>query len=151
MLAAAAIAHDAGRTVACTRSESLCIGDRREGVWGMIESGTVDLLVGNEDEVSHLTRCGRLSDCIESLSSRVKTLVITRGALGDVAVSNGTTAAVEAAPVEQVIDTTGAGALFAAGFISAHCRGHDLAGSLMAGSRAAAEVIAHFGARPERD
>jgi len=151
MLAAAAIAHDAGRTVAFTLSESLCIGDRREGVWGMIERGTVDLLFGNEDEVHHLTGCGTLADCIDSLSNRVKTLVITRGAAGAVAVSNGATAAVDAAPVEQIVDTTGAGDLFAAGFIAAHCRGRDLAGSLAAGSRAAAEVIAHFGARPEKD
>ena len=151
MLAAAAIAHDAGRTVAFTLSESLCIGNRREGVWGMIEAGTVDLLFGNEDEVRHLTGCGTLSDCIESLSSRVKTLVITRGAAGAVAVSGEFAADCPAAPVEQVVDTTGAGDLFAAGFIAARCRGRDLAASLRAGSLAAAEVISHFGARPEKD
>jgi sugar/nucleoside kinase (ribokinase family) len=151
MLAAAAIAHEEGRTVAFTLSESLCIGTRREGVWGMIEAGTVDLLFGNEDEVRHLTGCGSLDDCIASLSSRVRTLVITRGAAGAVAVSGEAKASVEAVSVAKVVDTTGAGDLFAAGFIAAHCRGRDLGGSLAAGSLAAAEVISHFGARPEKD
>ncbi|HWU92117.1 MAG TPA: adenosine kinase, partial [Sphingomicrobium sp.] len=151
MLAAAGIAHSAGRTVAFTLSESLCIGQRREGVWGMIEAGTVDVLFGNEDEVRHLTGCGSLADCLDALSSRVKTLVITRGAQGAVAVSGGAKASVEAARAAKVVDTTGAGDLFAAGFIAAHCRGRDLAASLNAGSLAAAEVISHFGARPEKD
>ena len=79
MLEAANIAHSAGRTVAFTLSESLCIGDRRQGVRGMIEAGTVDILFGNEDEVRHLTGCGDLADCISALSGSVPTLVITRG------------------------------------------------------------------------
>jgi sugar/nucleoside kinase (ribokinase family) len=151
MLEAARIAHSAGRTVAFTLSESLCLGDRREGVLGMIEAGTVDILFGNEDEVRHLTGCGELADCIGRLSENVGTLVITRGPHGAVAVENGDYAEVAAAPIERIVDTTGAGDLFAAGFLAGRCRGKPLKGCLETGAIAAAEVSSHFGARPEAD
>jgi sugar/nucleoside kinase (ribokinase family) len=151
MLEAARIAHSAGRTVAFTLSESLCIEGRREGVMGMIDSGLVDILFGNEHEVRHLTGCGELPDCLESLSSKVATLVVTRGAGGAVAAENGERIDAPAAAVSQVIDTTGAGDLFAAGFLAARCRGRALRACLEAGAIAAAEVISHFGARPEAD
>jgi len=137
--------------VAFTLSESLCIGDRREGVLGMIDGGLVDVLFGNEDEVRHLTGCGDLTDCLGALSSKVRTLVVTRGAAGAVAVENGERAEIRAARVERVVDTTGAGDLFAAGFLAGRCRGRDLKASLETGALAAAEVISHFGARPEAD
>jgi len=151
MLEAARIAHSAGRTVAFTLSESLCIEDRREGVMGMIDSGLVDVLFGNEHEVRHLTGCGDLADCLDSLSAKVGTLVVTRGAAGAVAVEGGQRVDASAAPVSQVIDTTGAGDLFAAGFLAARCRGREPKACLEAGAIAAAEVISHFGARPEAD
>jgi sugar/nucleoside kinase (ribokinase family) len=149
MLEAARIAHSAGRTVAFTLSESLCLGDRREGVMGMIDSGTIDLLFGNEDEVRHLTGCGTVEQCIESLGSKVSTLVITRGATGALAVEGGERVQVPASPVGTIVDTTGAGDQFAAGFLVAHCRKRPLKACLEAGAIAAAEVISHFGARPE--
>lgn len=151
MLEAARIAQSAGRTVAFTLSESLCIGDRRDGVLGMINSGLVDVLFGNEDEVRHLTGCDDLADCLDSLSSRVGTLVVTRGAAGAVAVENSERAEIDAVPVDRVVDTTGAGDLFAAGFLAGRCRGRGLKASLETGALAAAEVISHFGARPEVD
>jgi sugar/nucleoside kinase (ribokinase family) len=151
MLKAAEIAHSAGRRVAFTLSESLCIGDRREGVRQMIEAGTADILFGNEDEVRHLTGCGELEDCVALLSPKVRTLVITRGPAGALAVDGGAMVEVPAAPVERIVDTTGAGDLFAAGFLSARCRGRDLRGCLEVGALCAAEVISHFGARPEAD
>jgi sugar/nucleoside kinase (ribokinase family) len=85
------------------------------------------------------------------LSPKVGTLVVTRGAAGAVAVENGQRADAPAAPVSQVVDTTGAGDLFAAGFLAARCRGRALKSCLEAGAIAAAEVISHFGARPEAD
>jgi sugar/nucleoside kinase (ribokinase family) len=151
MLEAASMAHSAGRTVAFTLSESLCIGDRREGVLGMIEAGTIDILFGNEDEVRHLTGCEDLPQCVGSLSGKVSTLVITRGAHGAVAVERDYLVEVPAAHVVNVVDTTGAGDLFAAGFLAARCRGKPLKACLETGSIAAAEVISHFGARPEAD
>jgi sugar/nucleoside kinase (ribokinase family) len=149
MLEAARIAHSAGRTVAFTLSESLCLGDRREGVMGMIDSGTNDLLFGNEDEVRPLTGCGTVEQCIESLGSKVSTLVITRGPAGALAVEGGERVQVPASPVDTIVDTTGAGDQFAAGFLVAHCRKRPLKACLEAGAIAAAEVISHFGARPE--
>lgn len=149
MLEAGNIAHSAGRTVAFTLSESLCIGDRREGVRGMIEGGAVDILFGNEDEVRHLTSCGDIADCIRSLSSRVRTLVITRGPQGAVASEDGQLVEIAAAPIAKVVDTTGAGDLFAAGFLAARCSGRPLKACLETGAVCASEVISHFGARPE--
>jgi sugar/nucleoside kinase (ribokinase family) len=151
MLEAARMAHTAGRTVAFTLSESLCIEGRREGVMGMIDAGLVDLLFGNEDEMRHLTGCAELSDCLDALGPKVRVLVATRGAAGAVAVEKGERAEVEAEPVARVVDTTGAGDLFAAGFLVARCRGRELKDCLRAGSLAAAEIISHFGARPEAD
>jgi sugar/nucleoside kinase (ribokinase family) len=149
MLEAAKIAHSAGRTVAFTLSESLCLGDRRSGVMSMIDAGTIDLLFGNEDEVRHLTGCGTLGECLAQLSTKVATLVITRGADGAIARSANETVEVSAPRVQRVVDTTGAGDLFAAGFLAARCRGRPLKACLETGGIAAAEVISHFGARPE--
>ena len=151
MLEAARIAHSEGRTVAFTLSESLCLGDRRAGVLGMIEAQTIDILFGNEDEVRHLTGCGELLDCIKMLSRHVPTLVITRGAQGAIAVEKDGLVEIPATPIERIVDTTGAGDLFAAGFLAGRCRKRALKACLETGSIAAAEVISHFGARPEAD
>jgi sugar/nucleoside kinase (ribokinase family) len=151
MLEAARIAHSAGRAVAFTLSESLCIGDRREGVLGMIEAQTVDILFGNEDEVRHLIGCDDLTDCLASLSRHVATLVITRGPDGALALEGDERADIAAPPVDRIVDTTGAGDLFAAGFLAARCRDRPLRACLETGAICAAEVISHFGARPEAD
>lgn len=149
MLEAARIAHSAGRKVAFTLSESLCLDGRREGVLGMVEAGTVDILFANEDEVRHLTGCNDFVECIDALTKHVETLIVTRGALGAVAVEKSERVEISAAPVERIVDTTGAGDLFAAGFLAGRCRGRSLKGCLETGAMAAAEVISHFGARPE--
>ena len=151
MLEAARIAHSAGRLVAFTLSESLCIGDRREGVLSIIDTGVIDILFGNEHELRHLTGCASLAQCGEALAPKIPTLVITRGAKGAVAFDEGGHVEVPAAPVSQVVDTTGAGDLFAAGFLAGRCRGRPLKACLEIGGLAAAEVISHFGARPEAD
>ncbi len=151
MLRAAEIAHQAGRAVAFTLSESLCIPGRREGVQGMIDAGTVDLLFANEDEVMHLTGSGDLERALEQLSAKVATLIVTRGPEGAIGIENKQRIEIPAAPVGKVVDTTGAGDLFAAGFLAARCRSHGLERCLQAGSLAAAEIISHFGARPEAD
>jgi len=151
MLRAARIARGAGRAVAFTLSESLCIGDRKQGVLGMIEEGIVDLLFGNEDELLHLTGRTDLDAAIADLLPKVGTLVATRGPAGASAAGPEGIVVVPAAPVDKVIDTTGAGDLFAAGFLAAHCRGNPIERCLQAGTAAAAEVISHFGARPEAD
>ena len=151
MLKAAEIARSAGRSVAFTLSESLCIGDRRAGVLGMVQRGLVDILFGNEDELLHLTGRTELDAALADLSPYVSTLVATRGAAGAIAITGEERVQRPAAPVLRVVDTTGAGDLFAAGFLSARCRGNPLDRCLEVGAAAAAEVISHFGARPEAD
>jgi len=149
MLRAAQIAHEAGRTVAFTLSESLCIPGRKEGVLGMIDGGMVDVLFANEDEAMLLAGAGDLDGALAKLSPLVATLVVTRGPAGAMAIERGSRIEIPAAPVEKVVDTTGAGDLFAAGFLAARCRARPLERCLEAGAQAAAEVISHFGARPE--
>ena len=149
MYEAIGIARAAGRKVAFTLSESVCIAGRREGFSQMIESSGIDLLFANEHEAMQLTNARDLAEALDVLSARVSTLVITRGAAGAMALESGERVEVPAAPVGKVIDTTGAGDLFAAGFLTARCRGHDLRKCLQTGAIAAAEVISHFGARPE--
>jgi sugar/nucleoside kinase (ribokinase family) len=149
MLRAAQIAHEAGRTVAFTLSESLCIPGRKEGVLGMIDGGMVDVLFANEDEAMLLAGAGDLDGALAKLWPLVATLVVTRGPAGAMAIEGGSRVEIPAAPVEKVVDTTGAGDLFAAGFLAARCRARPLERCLEAGAQAAAEVISHFGARPE--
>ena len=149
MLRAAQIAHEAERTVAFTLSESLCIPGRKEGVLGMIEGGMVDILFANEDEATLLAGAADLDGATARLQQLVGTLIVTRGPAGAIAVERGRRVEISAAPVEKVVDTTGAGDLFAAGFLAARCRARPLERCLEAGALAAAEVISHFGARPE--
>jgi sugar/nucleoside kinase (ribokinase family) len=149
MLRAAQIAHEAERTVAFTLSESLCIPGRKEGVLGMIEGGMIDVLFANEDEAMHLSGATELGAAIARLQPLVSTLIVTRGPAGALAIERGRRVEIAAAPVEKVVDTTGAGDLFAAGFLAARCRARPLERCLDAGALAAAEVISHFGARPE--
>jgi sugar/nucleoside kinase (ribokinase family) len=151
MLKAAQIAHEAGNLVAFTLSESLCIPGRREGVMGMIDGGMVDILFANEDEAKLLAGAADLDGAVAKLKPKVSTLIVTRGPAGAIAIEGKRRAEVPAAPVEKVVDTTGAGDLFAAGFLSARCRARPLERCLEAGALAAAEVISHFGARPEAD
>jgi sugar/nucleoside kinase (ribokinase family) len=145
------VAHGAGRKIAFTLSESVCIPDRREGMMRVIQAGAVDLLFANEHEAQQLTGTSDLGEALPLLSARVPTLVITRGAEGALGIENGKAVEIPAAPVAKVVDSTGAGDLFAAGFLTARCRGHDMRKCLQTGAIAAAEVISHFGARPEAD
>lgn len=151
MLEAARIAREAERSIAFTLSESLCIGDRRENVLGMLENGLVDILFGNEFEMRDLTGCTSIEECIELLSFKVGTLVVTRGEKGAIGVDGDERFEVPAVPVSKVVDTTGAGDLFAAGFLASRLRGCSLKRCLEAGTIAAAEIISHFGGRPEAD
>ena len=151
MMRAIDIAHGAGREIAFTLSESVCIAGRREAFTTMIERGGVDLLFANEDEALQLTGASALGEALAMLADKVPTLVITRGAEGALALDRGEGIDVPAAPVRRVVDTTGAGDLFAAGFLVARARGLDLSRCLETGAVAAAEIISHFGARPEAD
>lgn len=148
MMEAIKIAHASDRKVAFTLSESVCIAGRKESFSRMIDGGGVDLLFANQDEALQLTGRTDLESALNELKAKVPTLVITKGPQGAIGVENGETIAIPAAPVEQVVDTTGAGDLFAAGFLAARCKGASLERCLWTGAIAAGEVIKHYGARP---
>jgi sugar/nucleoside kinase (ribokinase family) len=151
MMEAIKIAHSAGRKVAFTLSESVCIAGRKDSFGRMIDSGGVDILFANEDEALQLTGRTDLKSAMVELSIKVPTLVITKGSEGAIAIQNGERISIPAAPVSDVVDTTGAGDLFAAGFLTARCKGASLERCLWTGALAAGEVIQHYGARPITD
>ena len=151
MMEAVKVAHGADRKVAFTLSESVCIAGRKESFGGMIDSGGVDLLFCNEDEALQLTERTDLKQALLDLSIKVPTLVVTKGPQGAIAIENGERISIPAAPVSEVVDTTGAGDLFAAGFLTARCKGAGLERCLWTGAIAAGEVIQHYGARPMTD
>jgi sugar/nucleoside kinase (ribokinase family) len=148
MFKAIDIAHAAERTVAFTLSESVCLPGRKEPLQQLIAGGGIDLIFANESEALQLAGAVDLDSAIERLSAQVGTLVFTRGPAGALAFENGVRTEVPAIAVAQVIDTTGAGDLFAAGFLAARCKGHGIERQLLTGGIAAAEIISHFGARP---
>ena len=151
MMEAIKVAHGANRRVAFTLSESVCIAGRKECFGEMIEGGGVDLLFCNEEEAFQLTGRTDLKHALTDLSIKGATVVVTSGPEGAVAIENGERISIPAAPVSEVVDTTGAGDLFAAGFLTARCKGATLERCLWTGAIAAAEIIQHYGARPTTD
>lgn len=147
---AAAIARPAGGRVAFTLSDPLCVDRHRAEFLGLIRSGLVDLVFANESEAKSLYETPDLDAALDALAADAALAVVTRGADGAVIVSRAARTAVHAAPVERVVDATGAGDLFAAGFLLGYARGMDGAEAARLGALCAAEVIAHMGARPER-
>jgi sugar/nucleoside kinase (ribokinase family) len=145
------VAHEAGRRVAFTLSDSFCVDRHRDGFNELIDSKKVDILFANEDEIVSLTGEADFDSAVASAAKRVPLLVVTRSEKGAIAVENGRRVDVPAEPVAQVVDTTGAGDLFAAGFLAGVAQGRDVEQSLRMGAIAAAEVISHYGARPEAD
>jgi adenosine kinase len=148
-LKAAAAAHDAKRLVALTLSDSFCVDRWRDEFLALVRSGTVDLLFANEAELHSLYQTADFDTALTALRREARLAVVTRSENGCVVVSRDQVLAVPASPVERVVDTTGAGDLFAAGFLHgiAQGAGHERAASL--GALAAAEVIQHLGARPQ--
>jgi sugar/nucleoside kinase (ribokinase family) len=146
------IAHEAGRKVALTLSDIACIGPHRDDFLELIDGGGLDLLFANEAEIQALAATGDRDAAIAAIQDKVPLLVVTCGAEGALGIERGRRVSVPVARIGRgVVDTTGAGDLFAAGFLVGHSRGRPLDESLRIGSIAAAEVISHFGARPESD
>ena len=144
-------ARAAGRKVAFTLSEVFVIDRHGDDFRALIDDGLIDILFANHLELAALTGLPDFHDGIAMLKDKVPTLVVTRSAEGAVAVSGGEYAEVPAEPIEQVIDTTGAGDQFAAGFLYGHVRGEPLERCLRRGAICAAEVISHYGPRCEAD
>jgi adenosine kinase len=146
---AATIAHDAGRQVALTLSDAFCVDRYREEFLDLMRGGTVDLVFANEAELHSLYQTSDFDTALKLLRADVSLGVVTRSEKGCVVASSDGITAVPAFPIRQMVDTTGAGDLFAAGFLFGLVRGvgHEMAGRL--GALAAAEVIQHIGARPQ--
>jgi sugar/nucleoside kinase (ribokinase family) len=151
MRKAISAARGAGRKVAFSLSDAFVIARHGEDFRALIDAGEIDILFANQDELAALTGLEDYREGIAALAGKVPVLVVTRGADGAVAVAGADRADVAAEPVAQVVDTTGAGDLFAAGFLFGHVRGRPLAECLKLGAICAAEVISHYGARPEAD
>ncbi len=145
---AAEIAKSAGRTVSLTLSDSFCVERHRDSFRHLVR-GHVDLLFANEAEILALYKTQDFAEAISSLSKDVRIGAVTRSEKGSVVVHEGVQIAVPAAPVARVIDTTGAGDQYAAGFLFGFARGANLETCARLGHIAAAEVISHFGPRPQ--
>jgi adenosine kinase len=145
---AAGIAHKAGRQVALTLSDAFCVDRYRAEFLELIRKGTVDIVFANERELHSLYETAEFDSAVKALRGEAKLAVVTRSEKGCVVVSRNGVEAVAAEPVEQVADVTGAGDLFAAGFLVGLARGKDHRTAARLGGLAAAEVIQHIGARP---
>ena len=145
---AAAVAHKAGRRVALTLSDAFCVDRYRAEFLDLIRKGTVDIVFANEHELHSLYETADFDTAVKALRHDAKLAVITRSEKGCVVVTRKTVEAVQAMPIDRVVDVTGAGDLFAAGFLVGLARGKDHRTAARLGALAAAEVIQHIGARP---
>ena len=146
---AVGLAHAAGGQVALTLSDTFCVDRYRAEFRSLLRDGSVDILFANIHELKSLYETADDETALAALRSERALGIVTRSAEGAVAIGPDGTVSVLASPVDQVVDTTGAGDLFAAGFLAGHARGAPLEESLQLGALAAAEVIGHIGARPQ--
>jgi sugar/nucleoside kinase (ribokinase family) len=144
---AAFIARQAGRAIALSLSDSFVVERHRVALLAFIDA-EVDILFANEAELLALFEAADLAVALDRLAGRVKVAAVTRGALGSVVVEGDVLIEVPAEPVDKVVDTTGAGDQYAAGFLVGLARGKPLEICGKLGSMAAAEVVSHFGPRP---
>lgn len=146
---AAEIAHGAGREVSLTLSDSFCVDRYRGEFRDLIRTGTVDLLFANEHELKSLYETADFDTALAALRSEARRAVVTRSAEGAIAISGAETIRVPAFEIERLVDTTGAGDLFAAGYLFGHTSGRGMEVSLRLGALAASHVIQTVGARPQ--
>lgn len=146
---AAKIAHEAGRRVALTLSDQFCVDRHRDDFRNLVE-GHVDVLFANESEILSLYEAPDFDSALQAVRGKCDIAALTRSEKGSVLLrGSGEVHVIDAAPVDKVVDTTGAGDLYAAGVLYGLTNGFDLQTSGRFGSVAAAEVIGHMGARPE--
>ena len=151
MKRAIAMARGAGRKVALTLSDIFVVEGHRDEFFELIDAGQIDLLFANDNEVRAMMQTDDIAEAVAALSARVPTLVCTHGPEGAEAHAGGEHARVPAEPIDKVVDTTGAGDLFAAGFMAGQAQGRGLEQSLRMGAICAAECISHVGPRPLAD
>jgi sugar/nucleoside kinase (ribokinase family) len=146
-LKAAKIARDANREVSLTLSDGFCVDRYRDSFLELVKRD-IDILFANEDEIKSLYQVDNFDDALQAVRADCKLAALTRSRAGSVIVSPDEIHVIEAFKVEKVVDTTGAGDMFAAGFLSGYTKGKSLAQSARLGSLAASEIISHIGARP---
>ncbi len=146
--AAARAARIAGRQVALSLSDAFCVDRHRAAFRGLLSD--VDILFANEAEICSLYEANRFEDAADAVRADVTLVALTRSEQGSLILRGDERAAVPAEPA-RVVDTTGAGDAYAAGFLAAYTAGRDIAACGKLGSMAAAEVISHYGARPVAD
>ncbi len=142
-------AHAARRKVALTLSDSFCVERHREGFQPLIESH-IDILFANEDEIVSLYQSESFDKAKKAISDKVELAVLTQGEKGAVIVTATEEIHLDAQPVAEVVDTTGAGDQFAAGFLYGYTQGMELARCGELGAKAAAQIISHIGSRPSK-
>ena len=145
-----AIAHDAGRRVALSLSDRFCV-DRHRGEFAALVADHIDILFANEAEITALYQVESFDAALERVRGHCEVAALTRSEKGSVVVTCDRVHVARAAPVAQIVDTTGAGDLYAAGFLYGFTQGWGLDDCARLGGLAAAEVIGHLGARPEAD
>jgi sugar/nucleoside kinase (ribokinase family) len=151
MVRAIEVARAEGRKVAFTLSDTFCVDRHRDGFNQLLDGGQIDILFANQAEIEALAGIAHLDSAVAAIAPKVETLVVTRSEDGALAIRGTERAEVPAEPIDALVDTTGAGDLFAAGFLLGTARGKSLRESLRLGAICAAEVIQHYGARPEAD
>jgi sugar/nucleoside kinase (ribokinase family) len=145
---AARVAHEAGNRVAFTLSDGFCVDRHRDEFVELIEH-EVDILFANEVEITSLYQVGEFDDALQLVHDHCEIAALTRSEKGSLIVTRDEVHLIDAHPVAQVVDTTGAGDLYAAGFLYGLTNGYDLGTCGRLGALAAAEVIGHLGARPQ--
>jgi sugar/nucleoside kinase (ribokinase family) len=148
-LKAATIAHAGGRSVALSLSDAFCVDRYRPEFLHLIRSHTVDLIFANERELHSLYQTSDFDAAVNQLRTDARAAVVTRSEKGCLVITREETDAIPACPVERMVDATGAGDLFAAGFLVGMARLGDYRTAARLGALVAAEVIQHLGARPE--
>ncbi|MBO42302.1 MAG: adenosine kinase [Rhodospirillaceae bacterium] len=150
ILRAANLAHMAGRSFAVTLSDSFCLDRHRAAFIDLVEHHT-DILFANEQEIISLYQTENFEAALRRAEGKIGIVCVTRGEKGAVILGNGKRVEVAAEPVEKLVDTTGAGDQFAAGFLFGLSQSMDLLECGRIGAIAAAEIISHYGARPEEN
>ena len=145
---AAKIAEAAGRKVALSLSDPFCVERHREAFVELVDSH-VNILFANEDEITSLYQVDNFDDALQYVRGHCDIAALTRGAEGSAVIAGDEMHVVDAQNVEHVVDTTGAGDSYAAGFLFGLSRGDDLVTCARIGSMLAAEIISHYGARAE--
>jgi sugar/nucleoside kinase (ribokinase family) len=147
----ARLAHDAGREVAMTLSDSFCVDRYRDEFLDLMRSGAVDIVFANASEIKSLYQTESFDDAVTLIRKDCKLAAVTRSEHGSVIVRGSETVTVEAASIRELIDTTGAGDLYAAGFLHGYTQGLDLKHCCDHGSLAAGQVIQQIGPRPRQN